>query len=89
MEWLKGMFLHLGHVHQCMTESWGTKNSFQEPLSEFLSVDSYFCKIKTLLMCSQGIRNVYKIPIAHRAYKQFGDLFPYLKSVKISENFKH
>ena len=37
-------------------------------------------------MSPQGIRNVYKIPITHRDYEQFGDLFSYvelIKSVKI------
>lgn len=40
-------------------------------------------------MSPQGIRSVYKIPITHRDYEQFGDLFSYVKLIKISENFKH
>lgn len=56
-------------------ESWGTENPLQEPFSKFLSVDSYFCKIKTLLISPQAIRNDYKIRVTHRDYEQFGDLF--------------
>lgn len=68
-------------------ESWGTENPLEELCSKFLAVESYFGKIKPLLMSPRGVRSVYRIPITHGDYEQFGDLFSYVKVIKISEIF--